>query len=464
MLWLPDALNIRWRLPLSDPSAAALLSAKVTSDESSLTMVRGAVEHDAALSLWAACTSAADGHDDLCTADALANWLVANQRRVLVWPGAIHQTPDEPVWQEQYRRLSGLSLAVAWRARHLAGEGSDIAERAFLLGLLHLAGEWWALDREPGPGDVPPPGLPAWLSAALDELFCATPLAGAEIVRYVAQARQECDEAAALAEYDRLTTAGPLAISALSSAARCLPCVENALHFDERLTAAKLAAMAEFAAGAGHEINNPIAVICGRAQLLLEGETNPQRRHELAVINNQAMRVYEMISDMMLFARPPEPKLARCDVVAVARQVVEELLPVAGERQLTMHFEHVGESFEAVADARQLAVVMRALCENALASAPRGGYVIVGVERRSAPAGGPCALLLTVADNGPGMTDHVREHLFDPFFSGREAGRGLGMGLAKAWRIVNNHGGQIEVQSSRGEGAKFTVVLWGTGN
>ena len=78
----------------------------------------------------------------------------------------------------------------------------------------------------------------------------------------------------------------------------------------------KLAALAEFAAGAGHEINNPLTVISGRAQLLLRGETDPQRRRDLAVIHVQAMRITEMIADLRLFATPPELQRQQVDVAA----------------------------------------------------------------------------------------------------------------------------------------------------
>ncbi|HET6881086.1 MAG TPA: HAMP domain-containing sensor histidine kinase, partial [Pirellulales bacterium] len=149
---------------------------------------------------------------------------------------------------------------------------------------------------------------------------------------------------------------------------------EPEADFDRRLEAAKLEAMAEFAAGAGHEINNPIAVIAGRAQLLLHDETDPQRRHELAVIHTQAMRVYEMIADMMLFARPPAPRIAPCDLASVARKVAEELAPVAKERQVALHLTTSAVP-RVEADATQLAVALRALCENALTAVRRGGQV-----------------------------------------------------------------------------------------
>jgi signal transduction histidine kinase len=67
--------------------------------------------------------------------------------------------------------------------------------------------------------------------------------------------------------------------------------------------------------------------------------------------------------------------------------------------------------------------------------------------------------LLTVTDTGPGIPPEVRPHIFDPFFSGREAGRGLGLGLSKAWRIVTLHGGTLTVESEPGAGARFSILL-----
>ena len=66
---------------------------------------------------------------------------------------------------------------------------------------------------------------------------------------------------------------------------------------------------------------------------------------------------------------------------------------------------------------------------------------------------------IRIRDDGPGIKLEERRHLFDPFYSARQAGRGLGLGLSKAWRIVANHGGRIEVDSQPGSGSTFTVVL-----
>src|SRR5437773_12387659 len=97
--------------------------------------------------------------------------------------------------------------------------------------------------------------------------------------------------------------------------------------FLARLEEEKLAALAEFAAGAGHEINNPLAVICGRAELLLREETHPERRRDLATIHAQARRIYEMIADLMLFARPPQPALAPVDLDGLLVELARDLEP-----------------------------------------------------------------------------------------------------------------------------------------
>src|SRR6516165_935239 len=92
--------------------------------------------------------------------------------------------------------------------------------------------------------------------------------------------------------------------------------------FDRALAESKLRALAEFAAGAGHEINNPIATIVGYVQQLLAGESDPDRRQALLTIGAQAYRVRDMIGDCMLFARPPRPQPVSLDLSLVVREVV----------------------------------------------------------------------------------------------------------------------------------------------
>jgi signal transduction histidine kinase len=219
----------------------------------------------------------------------------------------------------------------------------------------------------------------------------------------------------------------------------------------------KLAALAEFAAGAGHEINNPLSVIVGRAQLMLRSEKHPDRRRDLAIIAAQAMRIHEMIADLMLFARPPEPQRAEHDLTALARRAIDELKPRAELQSTQVTFDSASQPLSAAVDATQITVALRALIDNSLEALGQSGHVELSVAPFA--AGRIRCGQIIIRDDGPGISDAVRRHLFDPFFSGRQAGRGLGNGLAKAWRIVTLHGGTIAVDSTVGHGAMFTITL-----
>jgi signal transduction histidine kinase len=226
--------------------------------------------------------------------------------------------------------------------------------------------------------------------------------------------------------------------------------------FDERLERAKLDALKELAYGASHEINNPLANIAARAQTLVRGEADPERRRALEAIHQQALRAHEMISDLMLFARPPKLNVAEVDVAALVMQVVGEASAECAGRDIEIAVDESLAEAAIQADAVQLAVAVKAIVVNAVEAIGRGGRIDV---RCSPGDEDGAAAVIVVEDNGPGISTETRAHLFDPFFSGREAGRGLGFGLSKAWRIVDQHGGRISVDSQPGAGARFTISL-----
>ena len=255
--------------------------------------------------------------------------------------------------------------------------------------------------------------------------------------------------------------------------------------FAAALEAAKLEALYQFAYGLSHEINNPLANIATRAQTLLVDEKDPERRRKLATINQQAFRAHEMIADLMLFARPPALQLQTTDLAKLADRVVAEMQPLAEEQGTTLMRSGATEPLIANVDPTQIAVALRALVQNSL-EAVRGSWRIeVSAESvlstqhsvpstpsathppiptpHFAPSPNPKSeirnLKLIVSDTGPGIPPAIRPNIFDPFFSGREAGRGLGLGLSKAWRIIREHGGTIDVASPPTGGAVFTLVL-----
>lgn len=460
MRWLPalDVDGCPRRLPLFDRSAPALV-AMLVDGASCEAAAREALDADPSLTLWALVRAGQHGCE-LKTTAALADWLARQARQVIRWPEGTELAPAEAGWIERCNRLRRQSLAVASRARELAGDGL-LANEAFLLGLVHEADEWWALDaassNASGRSSVPP-----WLIEALNWLAHPSPdLSGPAAA--VFQARQTIEEPRQPPgdEQPPPATCGDAAIAAsLPKLAASLARLEQlGDHFERQLETEKLAAMSEFAAGAGHEINNPLAVIAGRAQLLIADEANPERRRELAVMNSQAMRIFEMISDMMLFARPPRPQLTECDLSAIVDRVLSELAAKIAERNTIVERSGGDRPLTVIADGVQIAVALRALCENALNVMGRGGKLTLNVERRLSERDRRGEAVVVVRDTGPGISPEVRRHLFDPFYSGRRAGRGLGMGLAKCWRIVTNHGGTLDVESQPEPGATFTIRL-----
>ncbi len=225
-------------------------------------------------------------------------------------------------------------------------------------------------------------------------------------------------------------------------------------NFDLRLAELKLRALAEFAAGAGHEINNPVATIVGYAQQLLADERDPDRRHALATIGAQAYRIRDMIGDAMLFARPPEPHPQVIDLSLVVRETVDKFSNEA--RDATIHMQVAAAAAVPIfADPVQLRIVVSSLLRNSFEA-----FAVTGnlwIETRTTENERRPLAHLSISDDGPGLSETDREHLFDPFYSGRQAGRGLGFGLSKVWRIVTVHGGTISVESRLPRGITFTI-------
>ncbi len=231
-------------------------------------------------------------------------------------------------------------------------------------------------------------------------------------------------------------------------------------RFDEALAEARLEALRELAYGAGHEINNPLANIATRAQALLLEERDPERRRRLATIVDQSFRARDMIGGLMLFARPPKPQPAETDVGGLAAAVIESIQQAAAGRGVRLHYSPSPTPLKAYVDRRQIEEAVRAVAINAIEAVDDGGRVTLsvgGMPGSPAVGGGWCEIV--VADDGKGMDAASLRRAFDPFFSGREAGRGAGLGLSKAWRFAEANGGHMVVESRPGEGTRVAVVL-----
>jgi two-component system NtrC family sensor kinase len=228
----------------------------------------------------------------------------------------------------------------------------------------------------------------------------------------------------------------------------------------------QLASVGFLAAGVSHEINNPLASIAlcsesleSRLQDLLEG-ADPQRAEEVQVARNylqmiqrEAFRCKQITEKLLDFARRGDSQRHATDLRELAEGVIE-MVQHLGQYQDKNLVLVPGPPAIAAVNAQEIKQVVLNLITNGLESLDVGGTVEVTIERDSA------SVRIVISDDGCGMTDEVRKHLFEPFFTRRRSGQGTGLGLSITHRIVEEHRGQIEATSEGpGRGSRLVVSL-----
>ncbi|MFV2066858.1 MAG: sensor histidine kinase [Pirellulales bacterium] len=497
MYRLPPIVSGRfaWHLPLADRTAARITSALLAgSTEQARERFDRILATDPSLLLWTIGQAHAVDGQTMATLRQGAAWLENRQFGCGDWLESNREAriADRGGLRPRFAHLAAKSFLTAEIARKDVAAAPHIdastVDQVVLAGLLSHADEWLGLAVS-GPSEQDHPseqdqvhyGLPEWLGHV-----CQTdggpPGARPAWADSVLRAKGLADKAIeTMLPGDHLVATTTLPLDRVPSNLRevyeyWLATDEQAVQqltvlmgklqelrqwqadFDGKLETEKLSAMKELAYGARHEINNPLAHIALRAQTLVKEEHDPQRRRKLLAIHRQAMRAHEMISDLMLFARPPELDLQPVDLIELIDRLVVELADQARERGTKISHDRSPTSVVVLGDPVQLTVALRALCENSLEATGHGGQIRLAAVAVTTGQATDVARL-TVSDNGPGISELVRPHLFDPFFSGREAGRGLGFGLSKCWRIVTDHGGRIDVRSESEQGATFVIEL-----
>lgn len=223
---------------------------------------------------------------------------------------------------------------------------------------------------------------------------------------------------------------------------------------EQRIHEAKLAALAELAAGAGHEINNPLAIISGHAQRLFRTEPDPARGEALQAIIRQSERIAGIVRDLMHFARPPRPQVRRVAVGDILTAVRQDLQRFADDRTVQLEIGSVGPLLCVRCDFTQTKQALAAVVRNAIEAAGAGGWVRLRCRETDEDF-----VHLIVEDSGPGLSAADREHAFDPFYSGRSAGRGRGLGLPTAWQLVRQNGGDLSYDPSPNGPTRFVLTL-----
>jgi signal transduction histidine kinase/HD-like signal output (HDOD) protein/CheY-like chemotaxis protein len=218
----------------------------------------------------------------------------------------------------------------------------------------------------------------------------------------------------------------------------------------------RLAAVGQLAAGAAHEINNPLAVIYARAQLMQFKEQDEKRREELKQIAEQIERISSILVTLMNFARPAPPKIQPLSLNRLLDKIVALVQGGMKTRRITIQTQYDESLFTIKGDANQLEQVFLNLLINAQHAMEKTGgtlTITTGIKEDGK------RVVVTVADQGIGISKENLPKIFDPFFTTKEAGKGTGLGLSTSYGIVNSHYGSIQVQSQEGVGTTVTVEL-----
>ena len=232
---------------------------------------------------------------------------------------------------------------------------------------------------------------------------------------------------------------------------------ELAVNQEHLLQARKMAALGTFTAGIAHELNNPINNVLLSAEGLREDykeNIDADGQEMIDDIMQQAERASDIVRNLLDFSRTGHPAsegLCPAKVVESILNLLKNQVMLSG---VVLHADVPETLPDICGDLRSLQQIFMNLLLNAIQATPRGGTVSICASEADANM-----VAFDICDTGPGMPESVQEHIFEPFFSTKEVGKGTGLGLAVTYALVHRYEGEISVRSSPGQGAVFTVLL-----
>jgi signal transduction histidine kinase len=254
---------------------------------------------------------------------------------------------------------------------------------------------------------------------------------------------------------DRSARVPPLAAAELSMVGDAVNRMLDALRAAEveLVAAERLAAVGRVAAGVAHEINNPIAVIRGYVKTMQSEASDPALLDELAILDEEAFACQRIAQDLLVYSRSPSVDPTPTEASALLRDAASRSEAEASRSDGSAPVHVEAEPAVLSVDPVRLRQVVVNLIQNA-----RDSGADAPVEVHGARDGD--GYRIEVLDRGPGIAKDVRERLFEPFFTTRSNGTGLG--LAVCFGLVTAHGGSISVEARAGGGSRFIVKLPGT--
>lgn len=225
--------------------------------------------------------------------------------------------------------------------------------------------------------------------------------------------------------------------------------------------AGKLAIVGELAASVAHELNNPLtAITLWTERLMLDLPEDDRRRAGLAVIDQETARMARLVRNLLQFCRrggEHRSTVSLADEVEGTLDLVQHLL---GRQRVTVIREVDGATPPIQADRQQLRQVFLNVVTNAVDAMPQGGTLTIRVRPVPLPDGArPTSVEVVFEDTGTGIPAEVLHRVMEPFFTTKPEGKGTGLGLSICRRIVQDHGGRIELDSEAGRGTRVRVRL-----
>ena len=236
--------------------------------------------------------------------------------------------------------------------------------------------------------------------------------------------------------------------------------LEHELRHSERL-----ASVGRLAAGLAHEIGTPLAIIGGRSEYLLRRSRSPEElKDNLGVIRSQSDRIAAIVRQLLEFSRRREPVFQPVDLLGLLENVKYLLAHQLREKEIRVETTGLNTLPKISADPELLQQIFINLYSNSLHALGPDGVIKIGAEItargiiQASPAAGHW-LRISFEDNGAGIAPEHIGRVFDPFFTTKDVGEGIGLGLSVSYGIIQEHGGDIQVESEPGSFTRFIIYL-----